>query len=141
MTIKNELSELEGVKSVEGDPENKIIMVEWEEPTTLKDIEQTLEDINYPVSSWPGARIRYLKGGDPMANHTITLPVGGMTCANCAINIEKGIKKLSGVFNTNVNFAAEQAVIAFDPKQSQCSPKLTRNKREVLQWQNTLESS
>jgi Cu+-exporting ATPase len=76
-----------------------------------------------------------------MANHTITLPVGGMTCANCAINIEKGIKKLSGVFNTNVNFAAEQAVIAFDPKQSQCSPKLTRNKREVLQWQNTLESS
>jgi copper chaperone len=51
MTIKNELSELEGVKSVEGDPENKIIMVEWEEPTTLKDIEQTLEDINYPVSS------------------------------------------------------------------------------------------
>jgi len=51
MTIKNELSELEGVKSVEGDPENKIIIVEWEEPTTLKDIEQTLKDISYPVSS------------------------------------------------------------------------------------------
>jgi cation transport ATPase len=34
-----------------------------------------------------------LKGGDPMANQTITLPVGGMTCANCAMNIEKGIKK------------------------------------------------
>ena len=51
MTIKNELSELEGVKSVEGDPENKIIMVEWEKPATLKDIEQTLKDINYPASS------------------------------------------------------------------------------------------
>jgi copper chaperone len=51
MTIKNELSELEGVKAVEGDPENKIIMVEWEEPATLKDIEQTLEDISYPASS------------------------------------------------------------------------------------------
>jgi hypothetical protein len=36
---------------VEGDPENKIIMVEWEEPATLKDIEQTLEDISYPASS------------------------------------------------------------------------------------------
>jgi copper chaperone CopZ len=34
------------------------------------------------------------------------------------MNIEKGIKKLSGVLNTNLNFAAEQAVIAFDPKQS-----------------------
>jgi Cu+-exporting ATPase len=67
-----------------------------------------------------------------MANQTITLSVGGMTCANCAMDIEKGIKKLSRVFNTNVNFAAEQAVIAFDPKQSRCSPKLTRNKREVL---------
>jgi cation transport ATPase len=33
------------------------------------------------------------------------------------MNIEKGIKKLSGVFDTNVNFAAEQAVIGFDPKQ------------------------
>jgi Cu+-exporting ATPase len=33
------------------------------------------------------------------------------------MNIEKGLKKLSGVFNTNVNFAAEQAVIGFDPKQ------------------------
>ena len=51
MTIKNELSELEGVKSVEGDPENKIIIVEWEEPATLKDIEHKLEDISYPAFS------------------------------------------------------------------------------------------
>jgi copper chaperone len=50
MTIKNELSELEGVKAVEGDPENKIIIVELEEPATLEDIEDTLEDISYPAS-------------------------------------------------------------------------------------------
>jgi len=50
MTIKNELSELAGVKAVEGDPENRIITVEWEEPTTLEDIEDTLEDISYPAS-------------------------------------------------------------------------------------------
>ena len=51
MTIKNELSELEGVKSVEGNPENKTIRVEWEEPVTIKDIEHKLEDISYPASS------------------------------------------------------------------------------------------
>jgi copper chaperone len=51
MTIKNELGELEGVKSVEGDPEKKVIRVEWEEPATLEDIELKLEDINYPASS------------------------------------------------------------------------------------------
>jgi Cu+-exporting ATPase len=67
-----------------------------------------------------------------MQNQTIILPVGGMTWANCAMNNEKSIKKLSGVLNANVNFAVDQAIIAFDHKQRQCSPKLTRNKREVL---------
>ena len=50
MTIKNELGELEGVKSVEGDPDKKVIRIEWEEPATLEDIELKLEDINYPAS-------------------------------------------------------------------------------------------
>ena len=52
-----------------------------------------------------------------MTEQTITLPITGMSCANCAANIERGLKKLEGVQSTNVNFAAEQAVIAFDPKQ------------------------
>jgi len=52
-----------------------------------------------------------------MSEQTITLPVTGMTCVNCAANIERGLKKLEGVQSANVNFAAEQAVIAFDPKQ------------------------
>jgi copper chaperone len=51
MAIKNELSELEGVKSVEANLETKTIRVEWEKPATLKDIRQTLKDIGYPVCS------------------------------------------------------------------------------------------
>jgi len=51
-----------------------------------------------------------------MADHTITLPITGMTCTNCAMNIERGVKKLEGVKESNVNFASEQATIAFDPK-------------------------
>ena len=42
-------------------------------------------------------------------------PVGGMTCANCAMNIERGIKKLDGISDVNVNFAAEEATVAYDP--------------------------
>jgi Cu+-exporting ATPase len=38
-----------------------------------------------------------------------------MSCANCALNIERGIKKLDGVTTANVNFAAEQATVAYDP--------------------------
>ena len=54
-----------------------------------------------------------------MANQAITLPVTGMTCANCAMNIERGVKKLNGVQNISVNFASEQAIVSFDPKQLQ----------------------
>ncbi len=50
MTIKNELSELEGVRAVEGDPANKLIRVEWEAPVTVEEIKSTLKEINYPSS-------------------------------------------------------------------------------------------
>lgn len=49
MTIKNELRELEGVKAVEGNPENRSIEVEWESPATLETIKDLLKEINYPA--------------------------------------------------------------------------------------------
>ena len=50
MAIKNELSELEGVKSVEGNPEAKSIDVEWDAPITEDRIIDTLKEINYPAA-------------------------------------------------------------------------------------------
>ena len=47
------------------------------------------------------------------------MPITGMTCANCAANIERGVKKLKGVAEANVNFAAESAAVSFDPQQLQ----------------------
>ncbi len=52
-----------------------------------------------------------------MSDYKITLPITGMTCANCAMNIERNVKKLSGVSDAQVNFAAEQAAVSYDPKQ------------------------
>ena len=54
-----------------------------------------------------------------MSDDKITLPVTGMTCANCAMNIERTVKKLDGVSDAQVNFAAEQASISVDPGQLQ----------------------
>ena len=51
-----------------------------------------------------------------MAEEKITLPVTGMTCANCALNIERGVKRLEGVADARVNFASEQAAVSFDPQ-------------------------
>ena len=50
-----------------------------------------------------------------MASEHVTFPITGMSCANCAMNIERTLNKLQGVQNTNVNFAAEQALVSFDP--------------------------
>ena len=50
MSIKNELNELDGIKTVEGDPENKNITVEFESPATLEQIKETLKEINYPAA-------------------------------------------------------------------------------------------
>jgi P-type Cu+ transporter len=46
------------------------------------------------------------------ANYQIT----GMTCAACATRIEKGLKKVEGVQDANVNLALEKASIQFDPE-------------------------
>jgi len=46
----------------------------------------------------------------------VTLPVEGMTCASCALNIEKGVRKLPGVDLANVNFAAEKLTVEYDPQ-------------------------
>lgn len=44
-----------------------------------------------------------------------TLQITGMTCAACATRIEKGLKKIEGVADANVNLALEKASITFDP--------------------------
>jgi P-type Cu+ transporter len=55
----------------------------------------------------PGAR---KEGG-----HRVILPIRGMSCASCAVNIEKGLSQVEGVVDANVNFATEKATVTFDP--------------------------
>ncbi len=40
----------------------------------------------------------------------------GMSCASCASNIEKAIISVTGVSECNVNFAAEQATVKYNPQ-------------------------
>ena len=45
----------------------------------------------------------------------LTLPVTGMTCANCATTIERQVRKLPGIDVANVNLASEKLTVSFDP--------------------------
>jgi P-type Cu+ transporter len=49
-----------------------------------------------------------------MPQQKAQIPVTGMTCANCAANIERSIKKLDGIENVSVNLATERADVAFN---------------------------
>src|SRR5712691_1661930 len=46
------------------------------------------------------------------------LALEGMTCASCAMRIEKGLKKVPGVRDASVNFATEQATVTYDSEQT-----------------------
>ena len=48
-TITNELSELPGINNVHADKNSKQVEVEFQTPTTEKEIRQLLEEINYPA--------------------------------------------------------------------------------------------
>jgi len=41
--------------------------------------------------------------------------ISGMTCANCALTIEKGLKAMPGVKTVAVNFATEKLTVEIDP--------------------------
>ena len=47
--IKEELSEMDGVRRVDGNPDNKSVTVAWDAPATLDTIRETLKEINYPA--------------------------------------------------------------------------------------------
>src|SRR5438874_2318287 len=54
----------------------------------------------------------------PAAESQTVLALEGMTCASCAMRIEKGLKKVPGVKDANVNLATELATVTYDSAQT-----------------------
>jgi P-type Cu+ transporter len=51
---------------------------------------------------------------NPDEKKKIALPVTGMTCATCAITVEKALNDVKGVSVANVNLASEKATVEYD---------------------------
>jgi Cu+-exporting ATPase len=64
-----------------------------------------------------------------MTEKTVTLPITGMTCANCAANLERSVGKMEGVSDVAVNFAVEQAKVSYDPRQAGLGDLVQRIKK------------
>ena len=59
----------------------------------------------------------------------LTLPITGMTCANCVATVERGLKKQAGVQDAVVNLSSERATVTFDPAMVDLSALTARIER------------
>lgn len=64
-----------------------------------------------------------------MTTKQLTVPIIGMTCANCVNTVERNAKKVNTVDAASVNFASEKLTVDYDPAISEPQEVLT----EVIQ--------
>lgn len=63
------------------------------------------------------------------ATKQLTLPITGMTCANCVATVERNLKKLDGVQSAVVNLSSERATVDFEPAKLQLTDVIARVNR------------
>jgi P-type Cu+ transporter len=56
----------------------------------------------------------------------LTLPILGMTCANCVATVERNLKKVDGVETANVNLSSERAAVTYDPQKANLAEFIKR---------------
>jgi copper chaperone CopZ len=66
------------------------------------------------VPTGPMSPVRQQPGGT-LSSETITLPIVGMTCANCVAHVEGGLRSVPGVLAVTVNLATERAMVKMIP--------------------------
>jgi len=59
----------------------------------------------------------------------LTLPITGMTCANCVATVERNLKKLDGIQSAVVNLSSERATVDFNPLKLQLTDVIARVNR------------
>ena len=77
---------------------------------STKDIEEKVKKAGYEASE--------IKSNDATSE---SFKISGMTCASCAVRIEKVLNKTEGIDNATVNLATEKATVSYD--KSSISPE------------------
>ena len=97
--IEKGLNKMEGVQEANVNLALEKATVKFDSATIApSDIQNKIRDLGYDV-----------------VTEKKELVLTGMTCAACATRIEKGLNKMDGVINANVNLALEKASIEYNP--------------------------
>ncbi|GHV15828.1 copper-translocating P-type ATPase [Spirochaetia bacterium] len=102
--IERSVKKLSGIETATVNLASEKLFVEFDAGALpLSTIKETVVKIGYEVV-------------ERSSNSTVTIPIGGMTCAACAQRIEKALRKLEGVVTVSVNLATEKATVTYDPQ-------------------------
>ncbi|TWH60484.1 Cu+-exporting ATPase [Desulfitobacterium sp. LBE] len=82
--------------------------------TEVTEATESIESIEVTEASVPDIQESESPAQESV-NEKKQLKITGMTCANCALTIEKGMAKLPGVKAATVNFASEKLSLDYDP--------------------------
>lgn len=107
LAIEKALKKLDGVKTVNVNlmTEKALIVGTNLEPSMLI---QSVKNAGYNASL-------DIVDKNKETKNTKIYQVNGMSCAACAINVERALKKIPGVITANVNIATEKAHVIIDP--------------------------
>ena len=121
MRIEKGLKKLPGVKDASVNLATERASVTYDPTQTgLKQMVQKVDAVGYraiPMDLPPSSPAVSMEG-KPEDGSRVVLDLEGMTCASCAMRIEKGLKKAPGVIEANVNLATEKASVVYDPSQT-----------------------
>jgi P-type Cu+ transporter len=78
---------------------------------------QKVEALGYQASSIVEPSLQQPEQATSNEAH-MHLKIEGMSCASCALRIEKGVSKLTGVLSATVNLATEQAMVSYLPAET-----------------------
>src|SRR2546430_2028020 len=118
MRIEKELKKLSGVKEASVNFATEQATVTYDPTQTgLEQMVQKVDSVGYKAIPFVLPASRPVKD-EPDSESRAVLDLEGMTCASCAMRIEKGLKKVPGVKDANVNLATEQAAVVYDPAQT-----------------------
>lgn len=107
--VQKAVSKLEGVANANVNFATEKLTVEFDaQKASMPTIKEAVEHAGYGVIE------------ESKAN-TVTIPIGGMTCAACAQRIEKAIAKLEGINKVSVNLATEKATVEYDSQKLRLS--------------------
>jgi len=97
-TVKEALESLEGIEEARVNlATEKATFVYDPKAVSMDDVEKIIKESGYDL-----------------ARDEISLTIGGMHCATCAISVQDALKELPGVRDARVNFALGKATVDYD---------------------------